>query len=284
MIGVGSQTPVEFISREAAIAGGEHQERFGIGLMAWAIEKRPELLDATVGAHPFLVSISFGSPAPYVTQLHEQGIVVATQVHSRVEALEAAEAGVDLVVVQGTEAGGHTGNVSTLPLLQIVLETLEIPVVAAGGIASARGMAAALAAGAQGVWIGTALLPALEGANTAAARERLVRAEETETTLTRVFDLAQGLSWPEQFPGRALRNRFTEEWNSNPEALPNDAQAKNHLAEAIKEQDYEVAFIYAGQAVGLLTRQQPAGDIIRDLGAGAEDVLRRHCRALFNDV
>jgi nitronate monooxygenase len=162
MFGVGSQTTVEFLAREAAIAGGDNQERFGIGLMAWAVEKRPELLDATIAAHPFLVSISFGSPAPYVARLHQHGILVATQVHSRLEALAAAEAGVDLVVAQGTEAGGHTGQVSTLPLLQIVLEAVEVPVAAAGGIASPRGVAAALAAGAQGVWIGTALLVAPE--------------------------------------------------------------------------------------------------------------------------
>jgi nitronate monooxygenase len=284
MLGVGSQTPVEFLTREAAVAGGEQQERFGIGLMAWAVERRPELLDAAIDAHPFLVSISFGSPAPYVTQLHQHGILVATQVHSRVDALEAAEAGVDLVVAQGTEAGGHTGQVSTLPLLQLVLEAVEIPVVAAGGIASSRGISAALAAGAQGVWIGTALLAALESETSEKARERILQAEETETTLTRVFDLAQGLAWPEQFPGRALRNRYSEEWDSHPEALSADTQARQHLAEAIKARDYEVAFIYAGQAVGLVTQQQPAGDIIRRLGDGAEDVLRRHCQALLDQA
>jgi nitronate monooxygenase len=281
MLGVGSQMPVEVLAREAAIARGEQQERFGIGLMAWALERRPELLDAAIQAHPFLVSISFGSPAPYVARLHQHGILAATQVHSRAEALEAGRAGVDLVVAQGTEAGGHTGQVSTLPLLQIVLETVETPVVAAGGIASPRGVAAALASGAQGVWVGTALLTALESDTSEAARERLIGAEETETTLTRVFDLAQGLAWPEQFPGRALRNRFTQTWDAQPEAVPTDAQARQHLAEAIKARDYEVAFLYAGQAVGLVTRQQPAGDIIRRLGDGAEDLLRKQCQALL---
>jgi nitronate monooxygenase len=112
----------------------------------------------------------------------------------------------------------------------------------------------------------------------------LDQAKETETTLTRVFDLAQGLAWPEQFPGRALRNRFTEEWNAHLEALLADAQARQHLTEAIKERDYEVAFIYAGQAVGLMTQLQPAVDIIRRLGDGAEDVLRRHCQTLLGSL
>lgn len=284
MLGVGSQTSVEFLTREAAIARGEHQTRFGIGLMAWVLEKRPELLDAAIQAQPFLISISFGSPAPYVERLHQHGIRVATQVHSRAEALEAARAGVDLVVAQGTEAGGHTSQVSTLPLLQIVLEAVETPVVAAGGIASPRGVAAALAAGAQGVWVGTCLLTALESDTSEAARARLIEAQETETTLTRVFDLAQGLAWPEQFPGRALRNRFTQAWDAHPEAVPTAAQARQELMEAIKQRDYEVAFIYAGQAVGLVTQQQPAGDIIRRLGDGAEHLLRTQCQRMLEDA
>jgi nitronate monooxygenase len=281
LIGVGSQTPVEFIEREAAIARGEDQGHFGIGLMAWALETRPELLEAAFQTRPFLISISFGSPAPYIERIHRQGIRIATQVHSRAEALEAAQAGVDLIVAQGTEAGGHTGQVSTLPLLQIVLEAVQTPVVAAGGIASPRGVAAALAAGAQGVWVGTCLLASPESKTTDQARERLVQAQETETTLTRVFDLAQGLAWPAQFPGRALRNRFSDQWDTRSEELSANAQARQQLAEAIKGRDYDLAFIYAGQAVGLVTQQQPAGDIIRHLGDGAEDLLRERYHTLL---
>ena len=114
---------------------------------SWAIEKRPDLLDAAIEARPFLISISFGSPAPYVERLHQHSILLATQVNTRAEAIQAEQVGVDLIVAQGTEAGGHvTGQVSTLPLLQTVLDAVRIPVVAAGGIASPRGVAAALAA------------------------------------------------------------------------------------------------------------------------------------------
>ena len=127
MIGIGSKHSVEFIDQEAAIARGTDQGRFGIGLMAWALELRPELLHAAIQAHPFLISISFGSPAPYVEPLHAEGIYLATQVHTQAEAIEAERAGVDLIVAQGTEAGGHTGHVSTLPLLQSVLEAVHVP-------------------------------------------------------------------------------------------------------------------------------------------------------------
>lgn len=284
VLGVGSQTPVEFVTREAAIARGEHenQTRFGIGLMAWALELRPELLDAAIQAQPFLISVSFGSPAPLVERIHQHGIVVATQVHSRAEAVTAAEAGVDLLVVQGTEAGGHTGHVSTLPLLQIVLEAVATPVVAAGGIASPRGVAAALAAGAQGVWVGTCLLTALESDTSRQARDRIISAQETETTLTRVFDLAQGLAWPEEFPGRALRNRFTQAWDSRPHEVSTAAHARQDLVEAIQRREYDIAFIYAGQAIGLVAQEEPAGDIIRRLGDGAEHLLRMHCQTMLD--
>lgn len=283
MLGVGSQTPVEFVTREAAIARGEQETptRFGVGLMTWALELRPELLDAAIQAQPFLIAVSFGSPARYVERIHQHGILVATQVHSRAEAVEAARAGVDLVVAQGTEAGGHTGRVSTLPLLQIVLESVATPVVAAGGIATPRGVAAALAAGAQGVWVGTCLLTALESDTSAQARERIIAAQENETTLTRVFDLAQGLAWPEQFPARALRNRFTQAWDLHPHEVTTATHARQDLADAMKRRDYEIAFIYAGQASGLVTQQQPAGDIIRHLGDGAEHLLRTHCQRVL---
>ncbi|HEX6777413.1 MAG TPA: nitronate monooxygenase [Ktedonobacterales bacterium] len=283
MIGIGSQTPVEYITREAALARGDDEGRFGIGLMAWALEARPELLEAAIQARPFLISISFGSPAPYVEQVHRQGIHLATQVHSRAEAIEAAQAGIDLIVAQGTEAGGHTGQVSTLPLLQIVLEAVQTPVLAAGGIASPRGVAAALAAGAEGVWVGTRLLATVESATSEPARARLLRAQETETIHTRVFDLAQGLAWPAHFPGRALRNRFTDQWDAQAEALREDAPARQQLAEAIKQKDYDLAVIYAGEAVALVTRQESAGDVIRQLGDGAEQLLHARYRALIEE-
>src|SRR5579859_6459482 len=195
MIGIGSTESVEFLARETAIARGTDQMRFGIGMHTWAIEKRPDLLDAAIEARPFLISISFGSPAPYVERLHQHGILLATQVNSRIEAIQAAQVGVDIIVVQGMEAGGHvTGQVSTLPLLQAVLDAVELPVIVAGGIGTPRGVAAALAAGAQGVWVGTCLLACPECENTEQARSLFVQAQETETVLTRAFDVAQELA------------------------------------------------------------------------------------------
>lgn len=282
MIGIGSTESVEFLAREAAIARGTEQGRFGIGMHAWAMERRPDLLDAAIEANPFLISLSFGSPAPYVERLHQHGILLATQVNARAEAMQAARSGVDLIVVQGTEAGGHvTGQVSTLPLLQAVLDAVQVPVLVAGGIASPRGVAAALAAGAEGVWVGTCLLASPECENTEQARARIVQAQETDTILTRAFDVAQGLAWPPQYPGRALHNRFTEQWHAHIDALPQASAARQQLAEAIAAKNYDLAYIYAGEAVGLVKREQPAADVIRQLGDGAERLLRDRCSKLL---
>jgi nitronate monooxygenase len=282
MIGIGSTESVDFLLQETAIARGTDQMRFGIGMHAWAIEKRPDLLDAAIEARPFLLSISFGSPAPYVERLHRHGIVLATQVNTRTQAVQAVRNGVDLIVVQGVEAGGHvTGQVSTLPLLQTVLDAVQVPVIVAGGIASPRGVAAALMAGAEGVWIGTALLASPECEHTEQARTRIVQAQETDTILTRAFDVTQGLAWPAQYPGRALRNRFTDQWHEHLEKLPQANEARRQLAEAIATKNYDLAFLYAGEAVGLVTRQQPAAEVIRQLGEGAESLLRSRCSSLL---
>lgn len=282
MIGIGSTESVDFLRQEVAIARGSDLARFGIGMHTWAIEKRPDLLDAAIEARPFLISISFGSPAPYVERLHRHGILLATQVNTKEEAEQAAQCGVDLIVVQGTEAGGHvTGQVSTFPLLQTVLETVRVPVVAAGGIASPRGVAAVLSAGAEGAWIGTALLASLESEHSEQARARIIQARETDTVLTRAFDVAQGLAWPERYPGRALRNHFTDQWHTRIEALAQDSEARQQLKEAIDARNYELAFIYAGEAVGLVNRQQPAAEIVRHLGEGAEELLRSRYSSLL---
>src|ERR1700687_4691692 len=159
MIGIGGKETLELIERESALARGDGAPaKFGIGLIAFVLDAKPELFDIAVRQQPFLISIAFGSFRPYVDDLHNAGILLATQVNNRAAAMEAESAGADIIVAQGTEAGGHTGSVGTLPLLQMVLDTVARPVIAAGGIASPRGVAAALAAGAAGVWVGTAFL------------------------------------------------------------------------------------------------------------------------------
>lgn len=283
MIGVGSATPLDWIPAQSKLA--RERGSFGIGLMAWALETRPELLDAALAEEPAAVSISFGDPAPYAEQVRETGALLMSQVQDARKAGRAVEAGVDVLVAQGTDAGGHTGSIGTMPLLQRVLEIGEAagkPVLAAGGIATGRGVAGILAMGAAGAWIGTRFCATRESLGDDEAKRRILEAGETGTVHTRVFDLAQSIPWPEEFPGRAIRNSFTARWHGREEELRTKlSSAATELQEASERGDYSEAYIYAGQAAGLVNDLPPAGELVEHLVAEAEERLTA-CRGLLS--
>lgn len=275
MLGVGSATSAEWIATEAALA--RERGRFGIGLMVWALERRPELLELALAARPFAVSPSFGDPAPYVPRLHAAGIRVAAQAQDAASARQAAAAGVDLLVAQGIESGGHTGAVGTLPLLQIVRnigEAAGLPVLAAGGIGSGRAIAGLLVMGAAGVWIGTRFVATAEAQGSATAKHALVQADETQTVHTRVFDIVQGIPWPPQYPGRALQNNFTQRWHGRePELRERLPEAQRDFQAARERGDLSQSYVYAGQAAGLVDEILPAGELVERLMREAEQTL-----------
>jgi nitronate monooxygenase len=272
-IGISGRATAAFLSEQCAIPA-EADLPFGVGLMIWTLADRPELFAATVAAAPSLVSMSFGDPEPYVGPLHDAGIAVAAQVNTVADAARAVDAGVDVLVAQGTEAGGHTGQRATLPLLQEILTLTDRPVVAAGGIATGRAMAGALVAGAAGVWVGTAFLSCPEGLNSAAARARIREATGDETVLTRAFDVAEGVAWPERWPGRALVNDFSRSWHGREAELVDDAEARALVVEGRRAGDPRHGPVYAGEAVGLVTAERSASDVVRELTADAEKALR----------
>ena len=275
MIGVGPSGRAESIAREAEIARDAGQ-RFGIGLMAWVLDTRPDQFDASVRARPDLVSVSFGAYGPWIGRLREAGIATATQVFDVESARAAADQGVDLIVARGAEAGGHGRDaVATLPLLQGVLDAVDVPVLAAGGIGTARGLAAVLAAGAAGAWIGTALLACPEATNSQAARDRIRATAETGTVYTRVFDIVQQVPWPPEFGGRALANAFSRDWVGREQDLETDEPAQTRFAADRDRKDYDQMVLYAGQGVGLVTEERPAAEVVAGLAAGAEELLSR---------
>lgn len=274
MLGVGSTTSADQVLAECAVASGSGRP-YGVGLMAWALAQDRTSLDAVLEARPALVSVSYGPYETFVRDLQAVGITVATQVGTVAEARQAERAGVDLVVARGGEGGGHgRDDVSTLTLLQAVLDEVRTPVVAAGGVATARGLAAVLAAGAAGGWVGTAFLTCSEALTSPAARARLVEASETGTAYGRVFDVAQRLGWPPEYGGRALRNAFFDRWAGREDELAHDDDAVAELAAARAAADLDVAYVYAGQGVGLLTGERTAAEVVAGL-AGAAHLLRR---------
>jgi nitronate monooxygenase len=274
MLGFDEDESEKSIREQIAILHDAGTANFGIGLVIWVLERRPELLDIAIGARPKLINFSFGDPAPYVKRVRDAGILVSSQVQSRERAKNSLDAGVDLLVAQGTEAGGHTGTVATLPLLQIVLAMTDRPVVAAGGVSSGRGLAAVLAAGASGAWMGTPFLLASEGRTTEQAQDRIIESDETQTIYTSVFDRVQRKGWTREFLGRALRNEFTDRWDGREDELMQTPQAIEAFYEAKRHTDYRIANIYAGQSVGTLKNVEPAAAIIERIVRDAEERLR----------
>jgi nitronate monooxygenase len=273
MIGVGAE-PTSWIAEQGRIAAASGRA-WGIGLLAWALETSPELLDAVVDLAPPLVSVSFGPYERHVATLKQAGSTVATQAGTLDEARAAEQAGVDFIVARGGEGGGHGRNdVATLPLLQAVLDQVGVPVLAAGGIATARGLAAVLAAGAAGAWVGTPFLACPESTVAPAARDRILAADETGTSYGRVFDIGYRLGWPARYGGRALRNRFFDSWVGREADLATDDDAHAELMTAREAEDFDTACIYAGQSVGLVERSRPAAEVVADL-AGAAELLDR---------
>ncbi len=280
MIGVGFSTRTDWIGEQAKLA--RERGSFGVGLMSWVLEKRPELLDAVLAEEPGAVSLSFGDPTPFVERVRGAGVISMSQVQDAEKAERAVEAGVDVLVAQGTDAGGHTGEVGTLPLLQRVLEIgerAETPVLAAGGIGTGRGIAGVLAMGASGAWIGTRFCATAESTGTGEAKRLILEADEHATVYTRVFDLVQDIPWPEEFGGRAIRNSFSDRWQGRETQLEAQRSSVCPAFEAARG-DYAEDFVYAGQAAGLVEDIPPAGELVERLMAETEERLAA-CNALF---
>jgi len=227
---------------------------FGVGFISH-LPGTAKLMDAALGEGVRIVAHSFADPAPFVEAAHDVGAIVVCQVRTVDGARRAAAAGVDVVTAQGTEAGGHTGRVSTLPLVPAVVDAVApLPVVAAGGIADGRGIAAALMLGAEGVWMGTRFLGTRECGVSDAYKARVVAAAADDTSLTDVFDIAAGMPWPEGVSGRAIRNRFVERWQGREEELR--TWASEHREEYLPlapESEAEEKAIWAGEASPLIT-------------------------------
>jgi nitronate monooxygenase len=262
MLGAGSAVSAEWIRTEGAVAAATGRP-YGIGLMAWSMANRPEHLEAVLELRPALVSLSFGDYSQYVGTLQAAGIVVATQAGTVADAREAIAAGVDLIVARGAEAGGHGRNaIATLPLLQAILDLTDLPVLAAGGISGPRGLAAILAAGAAGAWIGTAFLTCAEALTPEPIRRRLLEADATDTVYGTVFDAASRAGWPDEFGGRALRNPFYDRWEGHESALKSDDAAHEEYLTAVRAADPTASSLYAGQGVGALTTQPTAAEAL----------------------
>jgi nitronate monooxygenase len=273
LIGIGSVGSTVALEREASHPRRDGQ-RFGIGLVGWRLADEPQLLDAAMAARPSLITVSFGTDWSWVERVHAAGIHTATQIYDVEQARRAEAAGVDVLIARGSEGGGHgAAKVATLPLLASVLDHVSVPVLAAGGICSPRGLAAVLVAGASGAWVGTAFAACPESLSSDQSRQALLSATDTDTVLTRAFDVGLGYRWSAEFDQRTLRNDFSTQWSGRETELAHDAAARSRLASAVTANDHRLAPVDAGQGVGLVTEVRPVADIINELAAGAAELI-----------
>lgn len=272
MVGMGSVANRELLRTQLQHVRGT----FGIGLVDWVMRNETGLFEDALAAKPALLSVSFGTDLSWVAKAHDAGIPTVTQIYDSVGARQAVDAGIDILVARGSEGGGH-GDVrlGTLPLLDSVLDAVSVPVLAGGGIASARSLAAVLAAGASGAWVGTRLAACPEALTGDGGRRALIAARATDTAVTRVFDVAKGLPWPARFPARVLANDFVARWTGSEEALAGDRPARDELAASIEADDRRIAPVDAGQGVEMISDDASVGEVIDTMCAGAQRLLGR---------
>jgi NAD(P)H-dependent flavin oxidoreductase YrpB (nitropropane dioxygenase family) len=279
---------VDMVRRQIRETRALTSRPFGVNLnLEFPQEER---LEVCVDEGVPVISFFWRDPAALVPRAKAGGATVLHTVGSAAEARRAVDCGVDIIVAQGWEAGGHVrGTVATLPLVPAVVDAVSpTPVVAAGGIADGRGLAAALVLGAAGAWIGTRFLASEEAAIHPRYRELLLMATENDTIfLEELFDIR----WPKA-PHRVLRNKTVEAWEAagRPPSgkRPGEGEViatsrasgpvvryQSYTPGADAEGDIDALSLWAGQSVGLVSKRQPAGDIVREIAEEARFTLRR---------
>ncbi|MEZ0049516.1 nitronate monooxygenase [Mycobacterium sp. MAA66] len=269
----------DWINSQFAAAG---DARIGVGFIAWKLAQRPELLDLALAHGPAALVLSFGDPAPFTDRIHAAKVPLFSQVNDLEEARRAIDVGAEVVVAQGGEAGGHGKGVrSTFTLVPEIADLLaerapDTLLLAAGGVADGRGLAAALSLGADGAVVGSRLWAAQESPVSAAARDRAVAAGSDDTVRSTVFDIVRGYEWPAGYGGRALRNDFVGRWVGNEDALrANLTEAQHDYRSAAATADFDIADIHIGEAVGIIHDHPTAAMVLERMTQEAAGILGR---------
>ncbi|MFZ4432915.1 MAG: NAD(P)H-dependent flavin oxidoreductase [Microthrixaceae bacterium] len=269
---MGDQTMVEEVAATRSLT----DRPFGVDLLTAAPQDMPAKVQAIIDGGATVFVAGLGVPREVIDQCHEQDVLVVNMCGRVHHAVAAVEAGCDLVVAQGTEAGGHTGQVATMALVPQIVDAVgdSVPVVAAGGIVDGRGLAAARCLGAAGVWIGTRFIATPEARAVRGYKDRLVDGAEDGTMITRAYtgktcrvvrtpyaeDFERSGAKAEPFPGQVIRSM---------------TDGVNHLGgdEQTPDVDPTNEFMPAGQGMGAIHGLVPAGDLVRSIVAEAEAIL-----------
>ena len=285
----GGYGDADWLEREFAEAGNA---RIGCGFITWSLAKRPQLLDTVLAHAPAALMLSFGSPAPFARRIKETGAKLICQIQCMEHAREAVAAGADIVVAQGAEAGGHGMSRATLTLVPEVADYLAraapaTVLLAAGGIADGRALAAVLMLGADGVLIGSRFWASAEAVVHPAFQQRAAGADGDSTIRTTVVDVARKLAWPREFSARVMKTRFVEDWHGREAELAEPATAEREMLRyvaAMQAGDADNTGVWVGEAAGLIREVRPAGDLVRAIAQEAERLLRERTSKLVQSA
>jgi len=276
-IGGGYGAEAEWIDAQFAAAGNV---AVGCGFITWALAeceaRAPGLYASVLERKPAAMFLSFGDVSGFAQAAQAAGVPVFAQVQSVEGAREALAAGAEVIVAQGSEAGGHGAMRGTMTLVPEVVDLVgdKAIVLAAGGIADGRGLAAALMLGAEGVVMGTRFWASAEALVAEGFQAAALSADGDATLRSSLPDIARGLDWPRPYTIRTLGNEWTDHWRDVPGG-PRDAQARAAYGKAVAEGDAKRAPAIAGEAVGLIDQVEPAADIVARMMREAQEVLGR---------
>jgi nitronate monooxygenase len=275
--------------RDEVAAIRSHTDRpFGVGFITHFLTFNEESFNAALEAGPPVIVLSFAPTGPWIGRAHEAGARVVCQVQTMDLVRDALEEGADALLVQGHEAGGHTGTMGLLPFLARALEVSgDTPALAAGGVSSGRALAAVLAAGADGASLGTAFLASSEATDVPAFyKECIVESNGEDTVFTTLYDDASGVPWPRPVGMRLRRTKHTDQWQGR------EREAKEHLDELRAELpevldfegiDPEVTTLLYGQSAASVNAVRSAAEIVHGLCDEAASLLRNRLPALLDD-
>lgn len=246
---------------------------FGVDLLAALPEQMVDAIDIIIaeGASAFIAGL--GVPAQVIDRCHGAGLKVMSMCGKVEHAVRAAEAGCDAVVAQGSEAGGHTGKIAGMALIPQIVDAVQIPVLGAGSIVDGRGMAAALALGAQGVWMGTRFIASDEANAATVYKQRVVEAGSADTTVTRCYSGK---------PMRVIHNAYVADWEDRPQDLePFPLQLVNSWRDGVTnftagaDADAERTMMPCGQGAGAIHEVLPVREIVRRVMDEAQETMAR---------
>jgi nitronate monooxygenase len=266
----------EWLDREASIVAAGTGQPWGVGFLSWALDVGA--VERVLAYGPRAVMLSFGDPGPFVEPIRQAGALLIIQVTDLEEARRAVDLGADVIVAQGTEAGGHGARRgrSTLPFVPVVVDlAAPVPVLAAGGIADGRGIAAVLALGAAGALIGTRFQATTEALVDPAITEAIIEGRGHDTERSSVLDIVRGSRWPSKYTARTLGHPYLDRWRGREVELAADRRAGQDYQDDLARGAIPPLPLWAGEAVDLITDRPSAADLVAALAAQAEDALNR---------